>query len=96
MSASILTVIVYDVADDRRRTKLHALLKQYGVAVQESAFEGRLTPAERTRLLDRVEQILDTKADRFVLYTVPKDHEERIAVVGLARPAIPDPGYFLV
>jgi len=27
--------MVYDVADDKRRRRIHALLKQYGAAMQE-------------------------------------------------------------
>ena len=29
-------VVAYDVADDRRRARLHRLLEEYGVPVQES------------------------------------------------------------
>lgn len=96
MSAGILTVMVYDVADDRRRRKLYALLKEYGEPVQESAFEGRLTQAERARLIARADRLVDRQVDRFVMYTVPKDHEARIHVVGAPRPALADPGFFLV
>ena len=96
MSGTVLTVMVYDVADDKRRKRLHALLKQYGVAMQESAFEGRLTVTERARVVSRVGRLIDPKADRFVMYTVPKDHEERIVALGLPRPQVDDPGFWVV
>lgn len=96
MSPTVLTVMVYDIADDNRRRKVHALLKQYGVAMQESAFEGRLTVTERHRVLERVRGVIDPKADRFVMYTVPKDHEARIQTLGLPRPQIADAGWFIV
>jgi CRISPR-associated protein Cas2 len=91
-----LAVMVYDVADDKRRTKLHALLKQYGVAVQESAFEGRLTRTERDRLLERAQRILDEREDRFVIYSIANMQEEQICVVGKERPEIPDKTFFIV
>ncbi len=96
MSGSLLTVMVYDVSDDARRRKVHKLLKQYGVAMQESAFEGRLTVAERTRVLVRVGRVIDLKADRFVMYTVPRDHEERIEELGLPWPKVEEKGFWIV
>jgi CRISPR-associated protein Cas2 len=96
MSASTLVVLVYDVGNDRRRRKLHALLKQYGVPVQESAFEARLTPSERGRLLERAAKLLVENVDRFVMYTVPKAHEQNIAVIGTPRPPIEAKTFFIV
>lgn len=95
MSGALLTVMVYDVADDARRRKVHALFKQYGVAMQESAFEGRLTVNERARVVARVGRLLDLKADRFVMYTVPKDHEERIEELGVPRPKVEENGFWM-
>ena len=96
MSTARLTLLIYDIADDRRRNRLHKLLKQYGVPVQESAFEGRLTDTERTRLLEKVGALLSQNEDRFVMYLVPPAHEELIRVVGLPRPEIPVKTYFIV
>ncbi len=96
MSASMLTVMVYDVASDARRNRLHALLKQYGEPVQKSAFEARLTPREREQLLQRAARLLDEKHDRFVLYPIAREQEARVAVVGTPRPELREPSYFLV
>ena len=92
----MLTVLVYDVVSDTRRTRLHALLKQYGVAVQKSAFEARLTSREREQLLRRVGRLLDPDEDRFVLYPITRDQETRIEVVGTPRPELREASYFLV
>ncbi len=96
MSTTTLTVLVYDVAHDGRRRKLHGLLRQYGTAVQESAFEARLSRSERSRLLARVERLLDPTVDRFVLYAVPSTHEAQIASVGLRRPEVGARTFFIV
>jgi CRISPR-associated endonuclease Cas2 len=96
VSGALLTVRVYDVADNTRRRKVHALLKQYGVAMQESAFEGRLTVNERARVVARVGRLLDLKADRFVMYTVPKDHEARVEELGIPRPKVEENGFWIV
>ncbi len=96
MSASMLTVLVYDVVSDARRARLHALLKQYGVPVQKSAFEARLTVREREQLLQRVGRLLDAREDRFILYPIGREQEERVSVIGVARPELKEPSYFLV
>lgn len=96
MTQTSLVLAVYDVANDRRRRKLHALLKQYGVPVQESAFEARLTRVERDRLLERAARILDEAEDRFVVYLVPKTHEPSIMVLGVPRPLLQDEGFYLI
>jgi CRISPR-associated endonuclease Cas2 len=92
----MLTVLVYDVVSDTRRARLHALLKQYGQPIQKSAFEARLTAREREQLLRRVERLLDAREDRFVLYGITHDQEERIAVIGVPRPVLTDATFFLV
>jgi len=96
MTGTLLTVLVYDVVDDRRRGQLHALLKQYGVAVQKSAFEARLTPREREQLLRRVSALVDESTDRFVMYTLADEQEEKIAALGAPRPRIAVPRFYVI
>ena len=96
MSGPLLTVLVYDVTSDRRRTRLHKLLRQYGVAVQASAFEARLTPAERAALLRQIGGMIDAKEDSVIAYVVTHDQEERIAALGRPRPRAEAPKYFVV
>jgi len=67
-----------------------------GNTPQESAFEGRLTASERARVASRVGDVIDPKVDRFVMYTVPKDHEERVVALGVPRPVLDDPGFWIV
>lgn len=96
MSGTLLTVLVYDIASDNRRTRFHALLKQYGVPIQLSAFEARLTAREREQLAAQARRLLDPAVDRFVMYTLPRDQEAKILVVGRERPPIEAPPYWVV
>lgn len=91
-----LAVIVYDVTCDRRRARLHRLLREYGVAVQRSAFEARLTPAEKAALVRQISAIVDPKEDSVIVYGVPHDQEERIAAVGAPRPPVEAPRFYIV
>jgi CRISPR-associated endonuclease Cas2 len=85
-----LSLMVYDVVSDRRRAKLHALLSQYGVAVQKCAFEGRLTIGDRRRLVRRVLDVIDAREDRFTLYVLDAVREQEVVHFGPARPAVPE------
>ena len=96
MSTALLTVIIYDVPDDKRRTRLHRLLKQYGETVQYSAFEARLTAAERSALLREAGRLLQAERDRLILYPIGKEQERGILLLGDPRPVIELPQYFLV
>lgn len=69
--APMLTIFAYDIADDRRRTRLAALLEERLSRVQESVFEGWLTASAAGALCDRASLLLDD-ADSLRVYTVPR------------------------
>jgi len=56
-------LIVYDISNDRRRSKLHNLLLDYGTPVQYSAFECILTPRDLSRLKEAAERIIRKRKD---------------------------------
>jgi CRISPR-associated protein Cas2 len=47
-------VISYDISDDKRRTKIHSILKSYGQWVQYSIFECELTDTQYAKLRSRL------------------------------------------
>jgi CRISPR-associated protein Cas2 len=88
--------MVYDVVSDRRRNRLHRLLCEYGVPIQKSAFEARLSPAERKVLLRQVASVVDPAVDSFILYGVTHDQEERISVIGQPRKVVEVQRFFII
>lgn len=52
--------------------------------------------AERRSLLERATKVLLESTDRFVLYTVPRAHEQNISVLGTPRPAIESRTFYIV
>ena len=56
-------VLAYDIADTRRRTRLHKLLEGYGMAVQESVFVLELTPSQWATLERKVLALTDAAED---------------------------------
>ena len=75
-------VVSYDVADDRRRRRIFALLKDHGRRVQESVFECGLEPAELQQLQERLEQELDAERDSCRIYPVCGSCEEGVWIAG--------------
>lgn len=60
----MLTLVVYDIRDDKRRTKLSKLLQSFGLSrVQYSAFKGELNPHDRSVLAKKVEQFVKDEID---------------------------------
>ena len=52
-----LYIVAYDIANDRRRGKIHKILCGYGAWTQFSLFECYLTPKQYLLLRERVDLI---------------------------------------
>ncbi len=61
-------VVVYDISDDKRRTKLHNTLLNYGTPVQYSVFECLLEPEQVNKMKEAVERVIRPRQDRVRYY----------------------------
>lgn len=50
-------MVTYDISDDRERARVAKVLEGFGVRVQESVFECRLTVAYRNTLIERLNKL---------------------------------------
>jgi CRISPR-associated protein Cas2 len=74
-------VISYDISEDKRRTKIHNILKSYGQWMQFSVFECDLTDTQYAKLRARLSKVLKPDEDSIRFYFVCaccKDKIERI------------------
>jgi len=55
-------VISYDIKSDRRRTKIHDVLKNYGERIQYSVFECNISRKEYKELRQKLEPLIDVEA----------------------------------
>lgn len=76
-----LYLICYDVADTRRRTRLHKLLLAHGDPVEESVFEARLSSKALRALRADIHRIADRDADIVRIYALCRECERRVIVV---------------
>lgn len=63
-------VVSYDIPEDKRRTKVHSLLKSYGQWMQYSVFECEVTAAQYAKLRSRLEKLLKPETDSVRFYSL--------------------------
>lgn len=64
-------LVCYDIADEKRLTRVYAFLKQRGIHVQYSVFHCRLTWQELVELKRQLQDIIDESEDDVRLYPLP-------------------------
>ncbi len=88
-------VLVYDVVDNRRRSRLHRALKDFGLPVQRSVFEFDLDPKEVDRMMHRVEKLIDTEEDTVRLYRICASCIAEVRILGEGTIGL-DPDYYII
>jgi CRISPR-associated protein Cas2 len=91
----MLTLVVYDIADHRRRVKLAQLLEGYGRRVQESVFECFLSLNEMKQLHQQVMQRVKPEEDNVRFYWIPSQAMEKTLVIGGTAPT-PPPSVYII
>lgn len=85
----MLVLVVYDIADNRRRTKLAKFLEGYGRRVQYSVFECFLSQSKMKKLYTKVAKQVDLSEDSVRFYWVPSDALAKVLTIG--DPPLPQP-----
>jgi len=73
-------VVVYDISNDRRRTKLHDRLLDFGSPVQYSVFECLLDAKAEARMRKAVSKIIRPKVDQVRFYTLCAECVARVEI----------------
>jgi CRISPR-associated protein Cas2 len=66
-------LVAYDIAQARRLQRVAKLMERYGVRVQKSVFECRLTEARRKEMTERLVGVLEPGEDQVRIYSVPPE-----------------------
>ena len=74
-------VVSYDIPHDRRRTRLHRTLKNFGTPVQYSVFECVLDPKDFPRLQAAVQRLI-TPDDHVRYYRLCEHCAQQIMALG--------------
>lgn len=91
----MLVIVAYDLPDDRRRTKLHNTLKQFGRHVQKSVVECWLEPREILRMKKAVYEIVRERIDEVKFYYLCEPCQRRVEAT-MASKITSDPPLIIV
>lgn len=75
-------VISYDISEDKRRTKIHNILKSYGQWIQYSVFECDLTDTQYTRLRTRLSKMIQPNTDSIRFYFLCSCCQRKVERIG--------------
>jgi CRISPR-associated protein Cas2 len=77
--------VLYDVVDNKARTKVAKYCKQAGLyRVQFSCFLGTLTPNQKDTLQLRLAALIDEETDRIYIFPMNKSELQQTALLGQA------------
>ena len=82
----MLTVIAYDIADDRRRNEVSSVLADHGRRVNYSVFECELDRHEFETLRHHLSRLIDVHEDRILFYRLCEDCRGRRSALGQSAP----------
>lgn len=75
-------VITYDISDDKRRTKIHNILKSYGQWMQYSVFECDLTQTQYAKLRNRLNKLIKPSDDSIRFYSLCECCRTKVERIG--------------
>jgi CRISPR-associated protein Cas2 len=91
----MLVLVVYDIADDRRRLKLSNFLEGQGRRVQESVFECFIELEKMPKLCEMVKRRIKLPEDNVRFYWIPADALPRTLTLG-SLPPQPPPNVYII
>lgn len=75
-------LVAYDISDDRRRTRLHQKLKDFGTPVQYSVFECLLDKEGLNRMKKVVRKVIHIRQDHVRIYRLCLTCRQKTEVFG--------------
>jgi CRISPR-associated protein Cas2 len=79
-------VVAYDIPDDKRRTRIHKVLKGFGQWTEFSLFECFLTKKELLQMQAKLDKHLDPRNDRVRIYMICDACLTKIETIGIPEP----------
>ena len=79
-------VVAYDIPSDRRRNRVHRILRGFGRWTQYSLFECFLTRKQLVELQARLNKKLDPEEDSVRFYPLCQACVKRVETVGSEKP----------
>ena len=90
----VLIVVAYDIEDDKKRTKVMKVLKNYGQWMQYSVFECNLNKEQFLQLQRRLSRLVNADVDSLRYYVLCESCQAKVIRIGGVR--VRDETMFLV
>ena len=84
-----LYIIVYDISDPKRWRRIFNLMKGYGVWLQLSVFQCRLSQRRQAELIGRIREIVDHGEDHVLCFDLGGSEHPEKTVISIGRPFQP-------
>lgn len=91
----MLVIVVYDIPDNKRRTKLSNFLEGYGRRIQYSVFECFLNLNEMQQLYKAIKKKVNTEKDNVRFYWIAPEAVSRTLTIGSELPKQPSSYYVI-
>jgi CRISPR-associated protein Cas2 len=78
----MFVLISYDISEDKRRTRIFKILKDYGQWIQYSVFECDLDKKDYLKMRDRLERVIDNDEDSIRFYFLCVSCRDKIEKIG--------------
>lgn len=88
-------IVCYDSPSNKRRTKLHKILKNYAVPVQKSVFETFLDGPTFDKMMQKIYGLMDASVDSVRVYGLSRSAQKRMHVLGFPG-RLKDPDFYFV
>lgn len=79
----MMYLVSYDIVDDKKRTRLHKMLKNYGVRNQFSVFECDLDDKKYVELSYKINKIKVEVGDSIMIYPICSSCQSKITRRGI-------------
>lgn len=67
-SRKIYILVIYDIVQNKRRTKFAKVMEEYGIRVQKSCFEAFVSESLYQKILSRIPGLIDSVEDSIRVY----------------------------
>lgn len=76
-----LWVVVYDISNNRRRSRITKVIEPHGVRVNFSVFECMLTYREKQALKEKIEKLMLLSKDKVIFYPLCLDCFSKVVYI---------------
>ena len=78
-------LVVYDISENKKRSKVANMLLKFRIRVQLSCFELECSEDEILSLLSTIEKEIDKTTDIIFIYPILKSVEDKVIEIGIKR-----------